>query len=144
MKRTTHYPTEDEIARSQANIAAVLGPSEVEKMRADAEEFDRLELERRDELLGDPPASADPSPPLDPPLSDWEPMETARKDGKPLWLRGPDGETVEATWRQSRRIVNTPKGYAWETYFTWTAINSGGLVMWEPVGWRPTTGAPHP
>lgn len=136
MKRPTQGPTEAEIARSQASIAAVLGADEVAKL--EAETFD------------DPPATADPSQPSPEPapepfdpLREWFVMDTARKDGKPLWLRGPDGEAVEATWRQSRRIVNTPKGYAWEEYFTWTAI-LGGLVPFEPVGWRPSTGAPHP
>ena len=151
-------PSEAGIARSHANIAAVLGSANVAKL--EAETFD------------DPPASADPSPPLVEHQKgeittnqknlmaaarkafdgvdqgdvltmqpEWQPMDTARQDGRPLTLTDGNGHEVEAVWRTSRRYVLTdPKGKLvgkWVVTSFWAVNNAGGQkIGFIPAGWR--------
>lgn len=150
-------PTEAEIERSQARIAAILGPEEVEKIGKEADEIEiALEAKTAATMAALTP-TADPSPPLTeadlPPEPaappDWNPMDTARKDGRNVWLTDGNGHTCEAAWRTSRRYSMKKENGRWIGKFRpvsyWAVANGGGQrVPFEPKGWRSTTGAPHP
>lgn len=99
-------------------------------------------VEARPDLLSDHPAAARAEPVL--PKPRYQPMENARKDGRPLFLT--DGKIeVEAVWRISREFVPPSDrdlgkpGIVgqWKHVGRWAIYNAGGQkVPWEPTGWR--------
>jgi hypothetical protein len=77
------------------------------------------------------------------PVKDWQPMETAAKDGKPIWVTDGNGSFIEAVWRSTRRVA--PLKGRWVEYGFWAILNGGGQkIPWEPKGWLPTTGMWQP
>lgn len=73
---------------------------------------------------------------------DWNPMDTARRDGRPIWLTDGNGKTVEAVWRHSKQFTMKADATGrlvsrWYTHNFWAINNAGGQkVPWEPKGWR--------
>jgi hypothetical protein len=92
------------------------------------------EIERHvesDAVLGVPMPTSSGSAP-----DGWYDMATAPDDGKAIQLLGPDGQRVEAVWRNSRGF--DPVGGKWRQTAFWAVRNAGGLrVDWEPLGWKP-------
>jgi hypothetical protein len=71
----------------------------------------------------------------------WESMDGFPDDGKPVLLKGPEGQVVEAVWRHTRRW--TPVNGRWLVHSFWALRDTGGTpVDFEPVGWR--AGEPWP
>ena len=81
--------------------------------------------------------------PAEKPKLTWQPMDTAKRDGRPIWVTDGNGKQMEAVWRDTRRFI-TGRGRFVEFGF-WANLNAGGQALpFEPRGWLPSTGAPHP
>ena len=63
---------------------------------------------------------------------EWFDMDDAPRDGTPVALLGPDGETAEARWLEKRSFT----GSKWESAGRWYVYNAGGArVAFEPAAW---------
>lgn len=63
---------------------------------------------------------------------EWFDMDDSPRDGAPVALLGPDGETAEARWLEKRSFT----GFKWESVGRWYIYNAGGArVAFEPVAW---------
>ena len=94
-------------------------------------------------LASEPERADTPAPEPYDPLREWAPMDTARRDGRPIWLTDGNGKTVEAVWRHSKQFTLRADATGrlvsrWYTHNFWAINNAGGQkVPWEPKGWRP-------
>lgn len=78
----------------------------------------------------------------EPQQAPWPTMETAPKDGKPVWVHDGKGNVVEAVWRQSRKFNMVTNSYGkmlgkWTESGHWTILNFSGVKLpFTPKGWR--------
>ena len=78
--------------------------------------------------------AAESSAPLDSAATnpEWFDMDDSPRDGAPVALLGPNGETAEARWLEKRSFT----GFKWESVGRWYVYNAGGArVAFEPVAW---------
>lgn len=63
----------------------------------------------------------------------WSLMETALKDGRPIWLkRGEEGHAEECYWRTSRKF----HGGSWVPTAYWSrVVGPPAPLDFEPLGW---------
>lgn len=62
----------------------------------------------------------------------WQSVDTAPKDGNPLWLKGADGKIIEAYWRRTRQYR---KG-RWDDIYFWAVYGQNPQVVpFAPALW---------
>ncbi len=66
----------------------------------------------------------------------WYDVDDAPRDGKPMWLLGPEDEKIEAVWRHTRAWDKI--GGKWREIGYFAVRNAGGLpVAFLPIAWCP-------
>jgi hypothetical protein len=86
---------------------------------------------------GRPPKAYKPADDADVETITPEPMSTAPRDGKPLWLTANGSTWVRGVWRKTRAIDYDKRRFV-PTGF-WVLQNSTRRLDFEPTGWHELT-----
>jgi len=77
-----------------------------------------------------------------PPPINGQPMDSAPKDGKPVWLTDGKGNKCEGVWRQTRKFGMRTNGYGrlvamWTDAGVWALTHFGGAkIPFVARGWH--------